>query len=437
MDRAQLQHPAWPVWRKIAFRFFFFLFFLQIAPVYWPGINLPPFSTINDAYAAAIDWLVNQANAAVFHVRDQLVPLNGSGDTSFSWAQELFFLSVATIGCLLWTILDRGRRSYETADYWLRTFLRYFLILVSFSYGSSKLFALQMPYPSQSMMATRLGDLLPMRLSWMFFGYSTSYQAFGGVLELMVGCLLLYRRTVTAGLLLGFAVYFNVMMLNLGYNIPVKLFSIHYAFYCAYLLAYQYPRLAGFFIHNRPVQAYAPFEPVYAQRWKRIARITAKSLFILLIGIGPLIGAWSQYNTEASEPAPRPFNGVYHITLFSVNGAPMPLAHGDSRRWNDIIFEKGNRGSIGCNDTSIRQRYGRAHFSFETDTLKRKIVLRQYDDDYELHDLCELHYELPDAEHARMHTVLGDDSLYMEMARSDHRFPLAENKFQWLSEQPD
>jgi hypothetical protein len=437
MDHAQLQPSAWPVWRRIAFRFFFILFFLQISPIYWPAIDLPPFSTINDAYAAAIDWMVNQANAAFFHVREQLVPLNGSGDTSFSWAQELFFLSVAFTGCLLWTMFDRKRKHYETADYWLRTFLRYFLILVSFSYGSSKLFALQMPYPSQSMMATRLGDLLPMRLSWTFFGYSTSYQVFGGVLELLVGCLLLYRRTMTAGLLLGFAAYFNVMMLNLSYNIPVKLFSIHYVCYCTYLLAYQYPRLAAFFIHNRPVAPYLPYQPAYVQRWKRITKITAKSVFVLLICVAPLVNAWVQYDEMAAAPRPRPFDGLYDVTLFSVNGQQMPMTQDDGRRWADIVFDAGGRGSIATGDTMFRQRYGRGHFNFAADTTKRLIMLQKYDDNYDLHDICELHYELTDAMHARLHTVLKGDSLYMEIAKSNHRFPLAENKFQWLSEQPD
>ncbi|MFZ8278288.1 hypothetical protein ACO1KY_14095, partial [Staphylococcus aureus] len=65
-------------------------------------------------------------------------------------------------------------------NYWLFVAIRYFVILNGFSYGIFKLFAVQMPFPSISQLATPLGDFLPMRLSWMFIGYSHSYQVFSG-----------------------------------------------------------------------------------------------------------------------------------------------------------------------------------------------------------------------------------------------------------------
>ena len=45
--------------------------------------------------------------------------------------------------------------------------------------------------PTLSQLATPLGDLLPMRLSWLFIGYSTPYQVFSGVMETVAGLLLL------------------------------------------------------------------------------------------------------------------------------------------------------------------------------------------------------------------------------------------------------
>ena len=38
--------------------------------------------------------------------------MNGSGDTSYAWAQLWLYLSIAAIACVVWTILDRKRRNY-------------------------------------------------------------------------------------------------------------------------------------------------------------------------------------------------------------------------------------------------------------------------------------------------------------------------------------
>ena len=45
---------------------------------------------------------------------------------------------------------------------------------------------------------------MPMRLSWLFIGYSTPYEIFSGAMETVAGLLLLFRRTITAGLFMGY-----------------------------------------------------------------------------------------------------------------------------------------------------------------------------------------------------------------------------------------
>lgn len=89
-----------------------------------------------------------------------------------------------------------------------------------------KMFCIQMPAPSLSQLATPLGDFGSMRLCWMYMGYSGPYQMFAGMVEVVAGLLLLYRRTVTLGLLIGLGVFSNVMTMNLSYDIPVKGYSM-------------------------------------------------------------------------------------------------------------------------------------------------------------------------------------------------------------------
>ena len=109
-----------------------------------------------------------------------------------------------------------------------------------------------MPFPALSQLATPLGDLLPMRFSWLFIGYSAPYQFFSGAMETMAGLLLLYRRTVTAGLFAATGAFLNVVMINLSYDVPVKLYASHLLFSCLFLLALDAPRLVRFLVLNQP-----------------------------------------------------------------------------------------------------------------------------------------------------------------------------------------
>ena len=118
------QHP-WPLWRKIIFRFFFIFLAFLMAPWTWldpiPYINkLTTFFT--RYYNRAMDWAVEISNANFFHVRKVLVLPNGSGDTSWAWAQLWMLLCLSFIGCVIWSIADRKRNDYRHLNYWLCLF---------------------------------------------------------------------------------------------------------------------------------------------------------------------------------------------------------------------------------------------------------------------------------------------------------------------------
>jgi hypothetical protein len=82
-------------------------------------------------------------------------------------------------------------------------------------YGVVKLFQGQFSAPSLEALTTPLGELPPMRLLWLFMGYSKPYIFFGGFLETAGGLLLFFRRTALLGALMVAAVMLNVVMLNL------------------------------------------------------------------------------------------------------------------------------------------------------------------------------------------------------------------------------
>ena len=425
---------AWPAWQRVLFRFFAVYLLLYMAPWTWLDA-VPGVGRVTRSYGTLADWAVEGANARFFHVRPTLVAPNGSGDTSYAWAQLWLHLVLAAAAALVWTLVDRRRRAYPRPLYWLRTLVRYWVASAALGYGIIKLFALQMPFPSLSQLATPLGDFLPMRLSWLFIGYSTPYQVFSGVVETAAGLLLLRRSTVTLGLLVAAGAFLNVVLLNLSYDVPVKLYASHLLLGCALLLALDAPRLYTFFVRNQAAPGTAAYEPHYRRPWHRYAARAVKLAMILLIAVLPAWQSWTRYRTIAAAPAPRPFRaGVYTVRHFARNGDTVATSAPDSLRWRDVIFDDGASGSVGTADTVFRRRYGRGYFRYAADTARRTVVVWKTSAVPDSTFLFTMRYDTPDTGTVRLWARVRGDSVYAELVRTDRHFQLAERQFHWLSE---
>jgi hypothetical protein len=416
-------HP-WPRWRKWLFCFSCIYLLLFISPLTWLA-SVPELGIVAGMYGAAESWLVNLGNRHLFHVKDVLVPLNGSGDTSYGYAQLCFFGLTAAVGACLWAVLDRRRANYNAGYHWLLVLVRYFVALNALSYGILKLFALQMNAPNLSALATPLGDYLPMRFSWFFIGYSKPYQIFSGATEVLAGVLLLWRRTSTLGAAVAAGVFLNVMMLNLCYDIPVKIFSIHLFALSLFLLAGDAGRLLNFFVFNRPTPA-AWVAPPLPWRW-RIAQLTLKSVFILLFALLPFY-QYLQGQAMVQAPAKgRLTTGVFEVERFET-AAPLP----DSLRWKDVVFETYPGGSIATTDTLLRQRYRRGYFAYTLDSAHSTIAFKKMAADSL--PLFTLRYAQPDTNHVVLRGTIRHDSVLIALRRQRRHFQLAERQFHWLSE---
>ncbi len=421
----------WPLWKRISFRFFFVFMSLYMAP--WTWLDTIPFvGRLTAWYSSLEDRAVRFANATVFHIKETLVPISGSGDTSWGWAQLCLFLLLALAATLIWSVIDYKRKQYNRLDYWLCLFTRYYLALFAFLYGIIKLFMLQMPFPNLSMQATNLGDLLPMRLSWMFMGYSGSYQFFSGAMEFLTGALLLFRSTATLGTLMAAGVFLNVMMMNLSYDIPVKLFSMRLELFSLFLLAHEKDRLLAFFLFNKPAVPASLYQVTFTRKWMKPVRIGLKLLFI-----GVMVGwvFWQTYDRYRMVHAPAPPGpikpGMYEVQTFVLNSDTVPALVTDTLRWQDIVFDNGY-GSVKSSDPLFRQRYNRGYFSYDYDTLTRSLRFKssQADSSYS----HRFNYTIPDSSTIELRGMAKDDSLFIVLKKSGRHFQLAEKQFHWLSE---
>jgi len=427
---------VWPLWQRILFRFFFAYFALRIAPwaffIHW----IAPMGWVDDQYYRAIDWLVRWSNASLFHSWKTLVAVNGSGDTSWAYTELKVYLVVAVAACVVWSILDRTRANYTRLLFWLRMGLRYYVAAAALSYGIIKLFALQMPFPSLSQLSTPLGELLPMRFSWLFIGYSFKYQFFSGAMETLAGLLLLYRRTITAGLLAATGAFANVVMINMAYDVPVKLYSSHLLFACLFLLALDAPRLINFLVLNQPAPATTAWDWKLTRPWQIWGSRAAKAYLVATLLVVPFKEGWSDFQSLRHPPKPGPFAaGVYDVRRYVVNHDTIPKASDDTLRWKDVIIDNNGAGSVNTSDRVFWHRYGRGYFRYRPDTTARTIaVWKTSTIPRDSTFLFVMRYEVPDTATIRLHTVVRGDSIHVELVRTARHFQLAEGQFHWVSE---
>lgn len=394
-----------------------------------PWFQFAGLDVLGGWHSAVLDFFVYAFNDLI-HFRDVLVPMGGSGDTSFGWVLLMLELLIAVIGTIIWSAVDRKRLSYNRLGYLLRVGLRYTLAYFALTYGLVKILLIQMLFPTMSQMASPLGDLLPMRFSWLFIGYSDGYQFFSGMAEMIVGILLLFRRTARLGVVLAFGVFLNVMALNLFYDIPVKIFSIHLTAMALYLVL-DSRNLINFFLFNRNVTTHSGYEFVTNRKWVKRGRLGLKIAFAAMLAMMVIDTAdmYSDYNNE-----PKPFaQGMFETKLLIRNNDTIPVLANDSLVWKDIIIDNAFSGSINSRDTLLRVRYGRGYFLHSNDSVKKVLHAYKFTDGDSI-PMFDLKYELIGKDSIIFKTKLKRDSLQLFMARSKHKFQLADRQFHWVSE---
>ena len=100
----------------------------------------------------------------------------------------------------------------------LETVCRYFICLLMLVYGVVKIFQGQF-YTHAYWNDTPLGQLNGMQRVWSFYSYSPIYETFLGTVEVIVGLLILFRRTTALGIVLLLPIMANLVVINIIFNV--------------------------------------------------------------------------------------------------------------------------------------------------------------------------------------------------------------------------
>jgi hypothetical protein len=267
--------PAWSPIRRVAFRFAFLFTILFVLPL--PMDTPPAVGWLSELASKPFDPGVNLLG----RLFDQPVPIEPTdmGDTLYRFLLSLQMVLLAAIGTIVWSVVDRRRENYERIAEVPTIVVRYFLVATMLYYGVAKLIGAQFPFPNAGMLEAKVSETSPMGLMWAFMGYSAPYSFFGGLAEVLGALLLLSRRTTTLGALVIMAVMTNVVMLNLCYDITVKLFSFQLWLASVALLAPHARRLIAAALGF--ATSAAPSRPRWSARGVRVRR--AGKVLLLLV----------------------------------------------------------------------------------------------------------------------------------------------------------
>ncbi len=270
------------------------------------------------------------AAGRIFHVAppgDKLHP-TGSGDTAIIWIAVLFLLLLSVLAAALWSILDRRRPNYQTLSAWLRFLIRLTLGLGMVTYGMFKVFPMQMPAPSIISLSEPLGMHSPMALLWNFIGVNPAYETVCGAAELIGGLLLLFRRTALFGSLVTAFVVTNVLLYNLCFDVPVKLYAAHLLLLSLFVALPDAAALIRFFWFHQDARPTGVWVPPSSRRWFRRTTVGIEISFVILAIGGLLLGVvpqWRERRTASAQPSP--LRGSWRIDSATIATDAGPIPH--------------------------------------------------------------------------------------------------------------
>ena len=416
---------SWSFGKKLRFRYIFVFFGLIIFP--FPLNLIPGIENITKYYDQLWTAMINVSGKTFFGLEEPLTAtITGSGDKLYDW---LWYFSAIVLTLLigtLFSVLDRKRLNYARLKSWLLLFLTYYLAYILLVYGIIKLFYLQFVPPNLERLFQTFGQASPMRLVWTFMGSSETYTVFSGASETLAGLLLFFRRTRTLGALLAVGVMLNVFMLNMSYDVPVKLFSFQLIVIGSYIAAQEWKQILNFFVLNKPVPTRKDLPLLKSKRGNYILWGIQALLagYIIYYQINDSLSMQKQYGKKREKSV---LYGVYNVDTFIRNTDTLPPMLTDTLRWKRILFDYPNFTSIILMDDNVKR------YDSKIDTLKKTIVFAPRRD-----TITKYKFKyFQNGKDLLMEGVIQGDTLQITTNHYDlSRFGLLNRGFNWINEVP-
>lgn len=236
-------------------------------------------------------------------------------DTIAMYVLVLLLFIIAVIVSLVLLQIKKWSLYRDKVFAFIYRLLCYYLALQLLKYGLDKVFKNQFYLPEPNTLYTPMGQVPKDLLYWSSMGTSHFYNVFLGSLETLAAIFILIKRTRLVGLLLSLVVMLNVVAVNFGFDISVKLYSLFLLFLTLYLLAPYIKSLYQFFFTHHAVAGKSTGAAVVLIR----SRFLSTSLkwfitgIIFLEALYPFIKSGNFNGNRAKRPY---LHGAYEVKQF-------------------------------------------------------------------------------------------------------------------------
>jgi hypothetical protein len=271
------------------------------------------------------------------------------------------------------------------------------------------------------------GHFSPMGVLWSSIGVSRPYEIFTGCAELIAGILLVIPSTVTLGALVSLACAIQIFILNMAYDIPVKLFSFHLILMSLFLLAPDARRLLNVLVLDRPADRSPVQSPGGTARAIRIGVILQMVFGAYLVGMnirGSLEG-WKQYGGGAPK---SPLYGIWNVAYMSIDDVERAPLINDYDRWRRVVFDRPTAVTFQRMDDTF------ARLGSKIDMEAKSLTLSKRDDPKWT---ATFSIEQPAADRMILKGAMDGKNVQMRLELFPReRFLLVNRGFNWIQEYP-
>lgn len=251
----------------------------------------------------------------VFGTEIHASPITSDSATQFVQTIILFFASIP----LSFLLGKQKRFSDRQISQFLHTAVAYILAFFLLKYGVDKLFQFQFYPPEPNTLFTPLGMLSKDILFWSSMGTSSSYNTFMGLSEVIPAFLLLHHRTRLLGGLIASGVLINVLMINFGFDITVKLLSSYLLIASCYIISPYLTTTLSFFLNDSGHFS----KPNMRVQMTSKARFIAKFVVVFLVFIEVLLSYFQLGSFNGREIEKPSHFGSYAVeTTTDLFGTP-------------------------------------------------------------------------------------------------------------------
>lgn len=403
--------------QSFAVRFILLYVLLFISSFSFPHALIPD---IGSWFSPFYEKLVRFTAEYIFHLQKPYsAELISDSTGMYIHAFNLIFISGMLAA--IWFYFDKQKKKESRLFAVLQIMVRYYLAMQLLNYGFNKIFKWQFYLPEPNTLFTTVGETHRDLLYWTSMGSSYSYTFFSGFIEIFAAAFLFFRRTQLFGALISLGILINVFMINIGFDISVKLYSAFLILLCCILIAPDAKRLLVFFFKNEiPEKKNKP--PVFISEKYRWLFPILKTLVVLFLLTDSLYIYFETENYNDDLAKRPPLHGAYEVSSFVLNGDTLQTDLTEANRWKRVFVHRRDYFIVQNMQDQMTD------FRLENDTVKHILLMSDYSGKASNY----FHYVSGNENTLLLSGKIGDKNAELILNKIDlKQQPLLVNEFSW------